>query len=213
MEIKKINSGIYLVVDPAMEDSVLLDKLKLCLKEKLAAVQIWDNFPDDSDLSIVQRICHLCAENNIPVLVNNKWELLYEYPLDGVHFDQIPDNYYQIKAEINKPFLCGLTCNNDLSSVQWANAHQISYISFCSLFPSSTRTSCELVNFDTIQQASEIANMPIFLAGGIKPDNLFTLNDLSYAGIAVVSGVMSSDRPDAAIREYYTKLTIRTDAC
>lgn len=206
-EPRKINPGIYLVVDPSMEQSVLLNKLKLCLTEKLAAVQIWDNFHYGSNVvDIIRNICHLCHEKHIPVLINNRWKLLNNLPLDGVHFDQIPENYSQIKLNINKPFLSGLTCNNDLSYVHWAITNQMNYISFCSVFPSSTSNSCELVDFDTIREASKVSNIPIFLAGGIKPGNLATLNGLNYSGIAVISGIMGSDKPDESIREYYKRL-------
>ncbi len=206
---RKINTGVYLVVDPAMEESTLLQKLQMCLHEKLAAVQIWDNFRPDSNVeSIVREICHLCHEKNVPVLINNTWEFLNVYPLDGVHFDQIPENFTQIKLEIKKSFLVGITCTNDLSIVHWADTNQIDYVSFCSVFPSSTSNGCELVDFNTIREASKVSKLPIFLAGGINPENLVTLNELKYAGIAVISGVMNSDMPDQSIRAYYKNIKI-----
>ncbi len=206
---RKIKSGIYLVVDPSMEESVLLRKLEVCLREELSAIQIWDNFQSEQKvLDLIQKISDRCHEKNLPVLINNRWGLLNESMLDGVHFDQIPENYSQIKSKINKPFLSGLTCNNDLAFVHWATAHQLDYISFCSLFPSTTSNSCELVDFSTIQQAAEISNLPIFLAGGIRPENVEKLNELRYSGVAVISGIMSSDQPNEVIKNYNKKLKI-----
>ena len=203
----KISSGIYLVIDPSMDELLLLNKLTLCLKEKLAAVQIWDNFKAEQNISgLIRKICDLCHAKNVPVLINNKWELLNDFLLDGVHFDEIPENYSAIKERINKPFMCGLTCNNDLTFVDWASKNKLDYISFCSIFPSSTVNSCELVSFNTINQAAKRYSLPIFLAGGIKPENLDKLKELDYAGIAVISGIMSSDRPDESIKKYREKL-------
>jgi thiamine-phosphate pyrophosphorylase len=102
--------------------------------------------------------------------------------------------------------MCGLTCNNDLTFVDWASKNKLDYISFCSIFPSSTVNSCELVSFNTINQAAKRYSLPIFLAGGIKPENLDKLKELDYAGIAVISGIMSSDRPDESIKKYREKL-------
>jgi len=48
--------------------------------------------------------------------------------------------------------------------------------------------------------------MPIFLAGGIRPENIGKLKELSFDGIAVISGVMGSDNPDEAVREYVKQL-------
>ncbi|WP_229201291.1 thiamine phosphate synthase [Arcticibacterium luteifluviistationis] len=199
--------GIYLVLDPSMDEELLLHKLSLCLKEKLAAVQIWDNFNAEQNIpDLVQKVCERCQPKGVRVFINNRWNLLSNTDVDGVHFDEIPENYSVIKTKVNKPFLSGLTCNNDLAWVHWANENQMDYISFCSIFPSSTANSCDLVDFETIQQASEIFSKAIFLAGGIKPENIEKLSSLKYNGVAVVSGIMSSDTPDLAIKQYQEKL-------
>ena len=204
---KKIGSGIYLVIDPSMDELTLLNKLTFCINEKLAAVQIWDNFKNEIDMAeLIHKICKLCHSRNIPVLINNRWELILNSLLDGVHFDSIPENYTAIKETLNKPFISGLTCNNDLSFVSWASENKFDYISFCSIFPSSTANSCELVRFATIQKATEHYALPIFLAGGIKPENMKQLENLNYTGIAVISGIMSSEQPDESIKKYQEQL-------
>jgi len=204
---RKVSSGVYLIIDPAMNEALLLDKLARCIKEKIAAVQIWDNFKDEQAVSaLIHKICEVCHAENIPVLINNRWELINKSVLDGVHFDEIPNNYTEIRKSISRPYLSGLTCNNDLALVSWASENKLDYISFCSIFPSDTANSCELVDFSTIHQASKSYSVPIFLAGGIKPENMNQLEGLRYTGVAVVSGIMSSDEPDVSIKKYIDKL-------
>src|SRR5690606_12542994 len=146
MKTNKLAGGIYLVLDPAMEEDVLLEKLEQVLKEGIAIVQLWDHWPIGTHKErLIKAICDLCHNYQVPVFINNEWELLNFLPLDGVHFDSIPANYDQIKQQLTKGFLSGLTCNNDLSAVEWAEKNDFDYISFCSIFPSSTSTSCELV--------------------------------------------------------------------
>lgn len=200
---RNITSGVYLVVNPSMDEAILKDKLKIILKEKIVALQIWDNFRDGENIEeLIQKICELCHKENIPVLINNKWEYLISTSLDGIHFDHIPENYEAIQTQVNRVFISGLTCNNDLSLVQWAETNRLDYISFCSMFPSTTANSCELVNYDTVHKAKTIFSNPIFLAGGIKPENLNELEELDYTGIAVISGIMNSAKPDESIRKY-----------
>lgn len=202
-----IKSGIYLVIDPSMEEGLLLNKLNAALKEKLAAVQVWDNFKEGQNITkLIDKVCELCHAKHVPVFINNRWELLQNTAADGVHFDEIPENFSELKIKIGKPFLSGLTCNNDLKWIHWANENKLDYISFCSIFPSTTANSCDLVEFETIREASKIFSAAIFLAGGIKPENIDKLSDLKYNGIAVVSGIMSSDTPDLAIKKYQEKL-------
>ncbi|MGY5851435.1 thiamine phosphate synthase [Salegentibacter sp. F14] len=201
--------GIYLVVDPSMEEKILLKRLQQALQEKILAVQIWDNFNTEKEvLMLANKICELSHASEVPVFINNRWELLADAPLDGVHFDEIPQDINRIRGMLRKEFLCGLTCNNDLKCLDWAEKHQFDYISFCSIFPSTTSNSCELVDFETIREAKERSSLPIFLAGGINPENMEKLNDLKYEGIAVVSGIMNADNPGEAVQNYMKKLNL-----
>ncbi|HLT93208.1 MAG TPA: thiamine phosphate synthase, partial [Membranihabitans sp.] len=85
----------------------------------------------------------------------------------------------------------------------WAESHRLDYISFCSLFPSSTADRCEIVRFDTIQNARKMTDIPLFLAGGITPEKMELLQDLDYWGIAVVSGIMLAQNPREELRKFY----------
>lgn len=200
---RKIQGGVYLIIDPSIDEDLLLNTLKKIVREKIAAVQIWDNFSPDTDPpALIEQVLSLCHLQNIPVLINNQWELLRIMNLDGVHFDKAPGNIVQLKQQLGQEVITGITCNNDLSTVKWADENKLDYISFCSMFPSSTANSCELVTFDTIRNAKEITNIPIFLAGGINPENLHSLSGLNYSGIAVVSGIMSAADPLAELKKY-----------
>ncbi len=201
--------GIYLVVDPSMEEKILLERLQHALQEKIVAVQIWDNFNTEKNvLLLTNKICELCHAHEVPVFINNRWELIADAALDGVHFDEIPEDINKIREELKKQFLKGLTCNNDLKCLEWAEKHQFDYISFCSIFPSKTSNSCEMVDFDTIRKAKERSSLPIFLAGGISPENIEKLHNLKYDGVAVVSGIMNADKPGEAVQNYMKKLNL-----
>ncbi|MDN3657223.1 thiamine phosphate synthase [Ferruginibacter paludis] len=203
----KIQNGIYLIIDPSMDRNVLLRKLKEIIYEDIAAIQIWDNFkPNENPVELINGILQLCYTKNFPVLINNQWELLKQTSLDGVHFDKVQDNISQLKCELGREIITGITCNNDLSVVKWANENELDYISFCSMFPSSTANSCELITFNTIKEARKITALPVFLAGGIKPENIEMLNELNYSGIAVVSGIMNIDKPVEALKKYQQKI-------
>ncbi len=207
---KTIQNGIYLLIDPSIGLNSLLTKLQQAITEKIVAVQIWDNFkPGCNVKQLINEISCLCRPQNIPVLINNDWRLLLDLELDGVHFDTLPDNFNQLKQNLEKEIIIGITCGNDLSVVRWADENKLDYISFCSVFPSTTANSCELVTFDTIKEARKITTLPIFLAGGIKPENIHLLDKLSYSGIAVVSGIMNADNPVETIKMYHEKIILR----
>lgn len=203
MKRNKVSGGIYLVIDPSMNKTALLQKLEEALSADISVVQIWDNWQHVIDKEeAIREICSLCHQYQVPVIINNDWGLLKSFPLDGVHFDEIPEDYDQIKLGIGRDFISGITCNNDLSIIEWADRNQLNYISFCSIFQSSTSNSCELVSFDNIQRARQITSLPIFLAGGIQLNNMQKLQELNYDGVALVSGIMSAENPAQVTKQY-----------
>lgn len=203
---KNINPGIYLVIDPSMDETQLINKLKSILSNKIIAIQIWDNFrPNQHRKRWIQNICKIGASYNIPILINNDWKLLSETDLDGVHFDTPPKDFEKIMQQ-HPNAIYGLTCGNNLVNVQWAAHHNLDYISFCSLFPTESAPNCELINFNTINKAKEIFKNPIFLSGGIRPENMKKLQVLDFDGIAVISGIMNAENPVHTINEYYKNL-------
>lgn len=206
---RKISGGIYLVLDPSMPEGDLLEKLTSVIEGNgIAAVQLWDNFPASADkINLVNTICRICHSKEVPVFVNNRWHLLESSLADGVHFDEIPENLEEIRHSLNRSFQLGITCNNDLSVIKWADENNFDYVSFCSIFPSSTSNSCELVDFEVIRTARKLTSIPIFLSGGIRPENIDRLRGLEFDGVAVVSGIMSSDDPAGATKDYYKVLT------
>ena len=129
MKRNKISGGIYLVIDPSMNQIELIRKLEEALQAGLAIVQIWDNWQhvinkEESN----HEVCNICHQYQVPVIINNEWNLLKTIPLDGVHFDSAPDNYNEIRKSIKRDFIAGITCNNDLSVVQWADKNQLNLL-------------------------------------------------------------------------------------
>lgn len=207
MKTEIAKGGVYLVVDPSMSKEKLLQKLSIVLLENICAVQVWDNMNNiDNVDALLKSICDLCAKHNTPVLINNQWQLLKQYDFDGIHFDELPQDIQAIKQEIGKDFICGVTCNNEITVAEKAAAMQFDYVSFCSMFPSSTSNSCELVSFETVQKVTAVTNLPVFLAGGIRLENIDSLNELNYAGIAVTSGIMSAENPQLITQQYQQKI-------
>lgn len=204
----KITGGVYLVLDPAMESSLMLSKLASALKAGIKAVQIWNNWlPETNKRSFITAVSSLCRAYGVPLLIDNDWELLMESPyLDGVHFDAIPANYVEIQNKVCRPFLAGITCSGELDVVRWADANRLNYVSFCAMFPSTSAGSCAIVMPAKVKQASSLTDMPLFVSGGITPENIRSLRKLTpFDGVAVISGVMSADDP-------YTKVKIYQDA-
>lgn len=199
----KINGGVYLVCDPAMDWKLLLEKLGEGLSGGLGLVQIWNHWNEGADkIDLLKKINILTRKWNVPLLIDNDWKLYREFPdlLDGVHLDSIPEG---LPSGLTDNGLWGITCSNDLSVVRWADRHHMDYISFCSMLPSTSAGSCELVKPETINKARKLTNLPFFISGGIKPENLRHFKSiLSFQGVAVISGILGDPDPRSKVLEY-----------
>lgn len=202
--------GIYLVIDPAMEREALLPKLREALAAGIDLLQVWNRWPEGISVGqkqkLIREILNLAEPHRVPVLINEDWQLLAETGLHGVHFDHIPDKWEEVKKSIPADAIIGLTAGNDRERIAWADAQKIDYISFCAMFPSASAGDCEIVTPQSVLEARKITKLPLFLSGGIRPDNLEKLAHLDFQGVAIISGIMSAGAPAKKISAYRKEL-------
>lgn len=203
---KIIKGGLYLVVDPAGDTGLMLDKLKQALQGGVEVVQIWNHWPEHFSQAdkrkVTGNVIRETREYDVPVLINNEWRMVKDSGIDGVHFDAIPEDIQGIRQETGRPFITGVTCSTDLQVVRKAAELGFDYISFCAMFPSSSVDTCDIVPPETVRKAREITGMPIFLSGGINTQNLERLSGLDFNGLAIISGIMSAESPAEAAAKY-----------
>lgn len=198
--------GIYLVLDPSVDEKVLLQKLKQALKGGIGMLQVWNHWPAEytggEKQNLIRNIVREASGYNVPVLINEEAGLIEMEELSGIHFDAIPANLEEVKSKANRKIITGITCGNNLDTVRWAEENDVDYISFCSMFPSPSAGECEIVKPETVQQAREITKKPVFLSGGITLENLGGLKELDFEGVAVISGILNAEHPGESVREY-----------
>lgn len=200
---RKIRGGLYLVVDPAPGIDSLLPKIEAALNGGVDVIQLWNNWSTiDHHKTFIERVCRAAHAHNVRVLINEHWEWLKEFPLDGVHLDSIPRDWEEIKRNVDRPFFAGITCGNDERNVTWAIENNLDYVSFCSMFPSSTANSCERVQPESIKKARATSNITIFVSGGITLEHIPLLDSTVVDGIAVVSGIMKAEDPAYTSKQY-----------
>lgn len=202
--------GLYLVVNPKQSEKELLMKLRKALKEGLAAVQLYNGWPKDftheNKLQLTSKINNLCKEFSTPFFINNEWRLLKEVEIDGVHFDELPEDWLQNKKSIGRPVYTGLTMTNDLSILENLGKLEIDYLSFCAMFPSASVGNCEIVHPKNVELTLQKVKIPVFISGGVTPENLKQFSEIPISGVAVISGVMNSENPSEAIINYKSEL-------
>jgi thiamine-phosphate pyrophosphorylase len=203
-------NGLYLVITPKQSESELLEKLRKALQNGLGAVQLYNDWPrafaHTDKLQLIQKIHAVCREFNTPFLLNNEWELLKDVRVEGVHFDTLPDGWPQQKKALGFSMITGLTLTNDLSVLGDLDTLEVDYLSFCAMFPSSSVASCEIVDPKNVAITLEKVNLPVFISGGVTPENIAVFKSMPISGVAVISGIMNSSAPDEAVTAYKNAL-------
>ena len=200
---KELN-GLYLVVDPGPGLKIVAQKVKSAILGGVDIIQIWNNWNERQDKKLfITTLYGMAQPKGIKVLINDEYEWLAETRLDGVHFDRVPENGLKnVRESVNRPFIAGLTCGNSVSEVYKAKEEGFDYISFCSMFPSPSAGTCEIVDPETVRAACKIFKSSVFAAGGITPHNAGKVLDTGVDGIAVISGIMGTDDPETATRQF-----------
>lgn len=200
---KQLGKGVYIVVNPAVKAEHIYRQLSLLNPEKMAAVQIWDN-PGCERVApeLIVKIINIFKNTKVPVLMNNRRHLLDDYDFDGIHYDVLPSDF----GEESKALIKGLTLGNNLQQVQEAEQKGCDYFSFCSIFPSKTSNSCEIIKPESLVSCRQLTGLPLYVAGGINITNIQTLKNLPIDGVAVVSAIMEAQYPDRVLEKYYSIL-------
>lgn len=195
---------LYLIVDAKKSFSLIFSQIKEAINGGVSILQIYN--PDYWQENNIREVQLYCKSKNVSVFFYENLELAQKLNLDGVHLEEIPDNFDKIKSKNSKDFKFGLTVSNDLDKIEKAVNLGVNYLSFCSVFPTSFTDNCEIVDMKNIKSTLKKYNIPIYLAGGITKEKLEEFSDLNIAGIVMISGLLNSKNIKAEAEEILKKL-------
>ena len=200
--LKKLE-GLYLVVDPTMPHTKLLDIVQKSLRGGVDILQFWSSGQDrPKTLKLAEALLNLSREYNVPLIINNDVKLAQEVKAHGVHmdgYDMTPD---KIRGNLGEQSIVGYTLGNDLDKLRWAKAVGADYVSFCAVFPTSSVTQCEIVPLTSIKIAKSTTSMPVFASGGINLSNAHLVLEAGADGIAVISAILKAPDPEQTAKAF-----------
>jgi len=200
--LKKLE-GLYLVADPTMPHSKLLDTVQKALRGGVDILQLWSPSQDRPKvLRLAQDLLELAEKYNVPLIINNDLEWAIEIGAHGVHFDGYDVPPADVRKRLGAESIVGYTLGNDLGKLKWAESVGADYVSFCAIFPTTSVTQCEIVPIDSIKRAKSISTIPVFASGGINLNNANLVLEAGADGIAVISAILKASDPEQAARAF-----------
>ena len=187
--------GLYLVVSPVMPFDRLLAAVKKALKGGVDLLQL---IPGEGSeiLRLAKGLSGLTEQYDAPFLINGNMQLAKEVGADGVHLDGYDLTPNEVKQVLGKQCVVGYTLGDNFEKLKWAETVGADYVSFCSVFPTSSATQCDIVPIKTIRAAKFQTTLPIFAAGGINLNNVERVLKAGVNGIAVTSALLKAEDPE-----------------
>jgi thiamine-phosphate pyrophosphorylase len=194
--------GLYLIVAPVLPFDRLLVVVEKALTGGVDIMQFVSGEEASDTVGFARDLSHLAKQHGVPFLINGRLQLMQESRADGMHFDNYDTTPGEVRRKLGGRCIVGYTLGNDLEKLKWAEDVGADYISFCSIFPTSSATQCEIVPIETVKAARSKTNLPIFAAGGIDLQNAHLVLEAGADGIAVVSAILKARNPDQVARTF-----------
>ena len=146
------------------------------------------------------RIKALCRSREVPLIVNDRFDVALAAEVDGVHLGVTDLPGVVVKKLAPKGFIIGMTAHslNEGLAAQEAGAE---YVGIGAAFPTGTKPGASILGVKGIRMVRERLSIPAVAIGGIGPLNVEAVMETGVDGITVVASVMGQKDITAAAVE------------
>ena len=194
--------GLYVITrDPQCERANLLEEVKAAVRGGAAVVQ-YRAKEGRCSVDEARDLLAVCRSASVPLIINDDVNLALEIGADGVHLGRDDDGLVPAREALGSRSIIGVSCYDDVSRAQAAQAAGASYVAFGRFFPSQTKPNAPCASLDTLRKAHRDLHIPIVAIGGITRKNGASLIDAGAQLLAVIEGVFGAPCPENATREF-----------
>ncbi len=156
-------------------------------------------------LPIAQQLKELCAEHNVPLIINDYFDLVLAVDADGLHLGQndLPISVARKLLPMGKILGCSTTTVDQATTAESEGAD---YIAVGSIYPTSSKETAKVVGLDRLHQIRQAVTIPLVAIGGITRDNAAEVIAAGADSVAVINAVLGAEAPEEAARQIVAKL-------
>ncbi len=188
----RVKIGRLYVVSPEPDKNVI-DRIITAAKCGADIIQIRSKLLNEEEL--IQKVSYI--KEHIPedvlIIVNDYPDIAVVAGAHGIHGGKSDFGLEDIKIFKEKfNLIVGVSVYDSLKRAQLAEKYGADYVAFSSPFPSPSKEKV-LTPEEVIESAVNSLHVPVFVIGGITPDNAPKLLELGIHGIAVLSYAFYGD--------------------
>lgn len=154
-------------------------------------------------LAWAHTIRRLTREHGARFVVNDRFDLALASEADAVHLGQEDLPPRSLPADSRARLAVGRSTHN-LEQVRKAIDEAVDYIAYGPVFGTQSKeTGYSARGIETLAEVVRLAEpRPVVAIGGIGPEHLAPLRAAGAIGIAVISAIAGSEKPEAATRRF-----------
>ncbi len=207
-----IDFRLYLITDRTQSSIDLFDAVEQALKGGVKAVQV-----REKDLSIreLTRIAftlrELTRNYKAKLFINDRVDVALSVHADGVHLGHESLPVDAVK-KISKGSLSIGVSTHDIREALKAYQKGADFITLGPVFDTpSKRRYGDPLGLEVIKKVKDSLDIPVFAIGGVKLDNIYEVIDSGADGIALISGILSSDDIYGTTKDFINVINDRTN--
>ena len=171
---------------------------------KIFQIRIKNSFSSEN-IKMIKRVKTLCDFSNCILILNDNINLSKDLDLDGVHIGSTDSDIVSARKILGEEKIIGVSCYNDINLGIFSENNGATYVSFGSMYKTTTKLNAVNLYIKTIYNASKMINIPICIIGGINADNVHDVINLNCDLIAISKGLSSINELNKISKIYYEK--------
>ena len=193
---------LYAVTDRTWADDVtLMEQVKQALDGGITFLQLREKkLSEEEFIKEAQEMKKLAQEYKIPFVINDNIKVALEVDADGVHIGQDDMSVQEARKLLGEDKIIGVSAHNVKEAVK-AQKGGADYLGVGAVCATSTKKDANVVSKEEIKKIKEAVDIPIVAIGGIKQDNIKTLQGTGVDGVAVVSDIFAAKDITKAAKE------------
>jgi len=198
--------GLYVVIDTAaLHGRKHCEVAAQVIRGGARVIQLRDKTMDRGLLLPIARdLKSLCAQNNVPFIINDYLDLALAVKADGVHLGQtdLPVAVARQLAPVDFLIGCSVT---GVPQAKQAQADGADYLAVSGVYPTASKEAVKPLGVVMVKHIATVSDLPLVAIGGIKLEYCLELRKAGADAIAVISAVLGARSPAAAARQFAKK--------
>lgn len=155
----------------------------------------FDSFVQEADL-----LKKLCADWQVPFIINDNVQVAAACKADGIHVGQQDMDACEVRKLVGKDCIIGVSAQTVAQAIA-AEKAGADYLGVGAVFPTSTKNDADAVSLETLKAICQAVSIPVAAIGGIHQQNMELLRHTGIDGVAVVSAIFAQTDIRAATEQ------------